>query len=93
MYIFIDESGTLPDPRDKYIAIAGVSARDLKKVENIISRVLFSLRQQKTNLKEIKFYYAGQNTKRQFLSSLVATDLKIFVIIIEKQGRKIPDTP
>jgi len=91
--IFIDESGTLPDPKDKFIVICGVGVEKIKEAENIFSRIRTSLRQRKIKVQEIKFYYAGQNTKRQFLSGLVSANLKIFALIIEKKGRKIADTP
>jgi len=38
-YILIDESGTLPDPRDKYIVIAGVGIKRIKEASNLISRI------------------------------------------------------
>ena len=46
--IFIDESGTLPDPKDKFIVIAGVGIKKIKEAQNVVSRVLTSLRQSKT---------------------------------------------
>lgn len=91
--IFIDESGTLPDPKDKYIVICGVGAKQIKEVRNIISRTMSSIRQGKTRLTELKFYYSGQNTKRQFLSGLISANFDIFALVIDKKGRKIADTP
>jgi hypothetical protein len=91
--VFIDESGTLPDIRDKFIVVCGVAVRQLKEAENIFSRILKSLRQRKVEIKEIKFYHAGQNTKRQFLSGIAAADFKIFAIIVDKKKRKIADNP
>ena len=44
MHIFIDESGTLPDPNDKFIIICGVEVKQLKDAENIFSKVLNSLK-------------------------------------------------
>lgn len=91
--IFIDESGTLPDVRDNFIVICGVAVNDKKEAENIFSRILKSLKAKKINIKEIKFYHAGQNTKRQFLSGISAADFKIFALIIDKKKRKIADSP
>jgi len=91
--IFIDESGTLPDPKDKFIVICGVGVKKMKEAENIFSRIRVSLRQRKIKVQEIKFYYAGQNTKRQFLSGVVSANFKIFTLVIDKKGRKITDTP
>ena len=91
--IFIDESGTLPDPNDKFIVICGVAVKQLKEGENIFSRVLSSLKSSKTSLKEIKFYHAGQKTKRQFLSGLVSANFEIFILAVDKKKRKIADSP
>ena len=129
--IFIDESGTLPDPRDKFVVICGVGVRQTKEAKNIesikkarnneralffhevlikhpilsnferidadlknlISRILSSLKQRKIRIKEIKFYHAGQNTKRQFLSGIVSANFEIFALIVNKKGRKIADSP
>jgi hypothetical protein len=91
--IFIDESGTLPDPKDKFIIICGVGVRKIKEAENIFSRISASLRKRKIKIKEIKFYYAGENTKRQFLSGIVSANFDIFALIVNKKERKIADTP
>jgi len=91
--IFIDESGTLPDPKDKFIVICGVGVKKMKEAENIISQILASLRRRKIRIREIKFYYAGQNIKRQFLSGVVSANFKIFALIVDKKSRKITDTP
>jgi len=92
-YILIDESGTLPDPKDKFIVIVGVGVRKIKEANNLISRILKSLRQRKIRIREVKFYYAGEQTKRQILSGIVLVGFEIFAIVIDKKGRKIVDTP
>ncbi len=92
-YVFIDESGTLPDPKDKFIVVAGVGVKKIKEAENLVSRTLKSLRQRKIKIKELKFYSAGERTKRQVLSGIVSAGFEIFVVAVDKKGRKIPDTP
>jgi len=92
-YILVDESGTLPDPKDKFIVVAGIGLRKIKEAKNLVSRILKSLRQRKIKIKEVKFYYAGERTKRQILSGIVSASFEVFTIIIDKKGRKIPDTP
>lgn len=91
--VFIDESGTLPDVKDKFIVICGVVVDELKEAKNIFSRILKSLKQRKIDIKEIKFYHAGQNTKRQFLSGISSANFKIFTLVVDKKNRKIADTP
>ena len=51
------------------------------------------MRRRKIRIREIKFYYAGQNIKRQFLSGVVSANFKIFALIVDKKSRKITDTP
>lgn len=93
MLVFIDESGTLPDPKDKFIVICGVGVKKIKEAENIFSRIRISLRQRKIKVQEVKFYYAGQNTKRQLLSGIVSANFGIFALVVDKKNRKIADTP
>lgn len=92
-YVLIDESGTLPDPDDKFIVVAGITFDRIKEAENLISQTLESLRQSKKEVKEIKFYYAGERTKRQVLSGIISVGFGIFAVITDKKGRKIADTP
>jgi len=91
--IFIDESGTLPDPKDKFVVICGVGVKRIKEAENIFTRILTSLKRRKIRIREIKFYHAGQNTKRQFLSGMASAGFEIFALVVDKKGRKITDSP
>ncbi|MDI6602733.1 MAG: DUF3800 domain-containing protein [Patescibacteria group bacterium] len=92
-YVLIDESGTLPDPKDKFIAIAGVGLKKIKEGENLISRILKLLRERKIKIKEVKFYYAGERTRKQILSGIVLANFEIFAVIIDKKRRNIVDIP
>lgn len=92
-YILIDESGTLPDPRDTYIVIAAVGLEDIKEGKHVVSKVLQSLRERKVRIAELKFYYAGEQTKRRMLSGIILAGFQVFALIVDKQERKISDTP
>ena len=92
-YIFVDESGTLPDIKDNFIIIAGIGVERTKEAKNLVSRILKSLRQRKIRIKELKFYYAGGQSKRQILSGIVSASFEIFIIAIDKRNRKISDNP
>ncbi|MFH1423486.1 MAG: DUF3800 domain-containing protein [Candidatus Nealsonbacteria bacterium] len=92
-YILIDESGTLPDSKDEFIIIAGIATDVIKNANVLVSRALESLRQRKVKIKEVKFYYAGDQTKRQILSGIVSEGLGVFLIAIDKKGRKVSDNP
>lgn len=89
--VFIDESGTLPDPKDKVIVIGAVGTKTPERIEKIIKGI-----QRKTRLKkttgELKFYTAGDKTKRLFFERIAKEEIDIFILSIDKMGRKIPDT-
>lgn len=93
--IFVDESGTLPDPKDQFIVICAVAVKQAKEAENVISRVLESLKQTRDSLKlkELKYYHSRHAVKRLFLASIVSAGLEIFVLAVDKKGRKIVDSP
>jgi len=62
--IFIDESGTLPDPNDKVVIVAAVGTQIPEKLLKIGQSVRkFQKKQDGT---EIKFYKAGDRTKKKF---------------------------
>ena len=90
--IFIDESGTLPDIKDKVIIVAAVGTNKPVLVEKVLKVV-----QKKGKLRkqtgELKFYTAGEKTKLLFFKKLTKENIDIFVLIVEKMGRKIPETP
>jgi hypothetical protein len=89
--VFIDESGTLPNPKDRVVIVAAVGTQAPEKLL-IISKSVRKF-QKKKNAVEIKFYKAGERTKKKFLENLASQDLEIFVLIVEKQGKKIDDSP
>ena len=88
--VFIDESGTLPDPKDPVVIVAAVG---VEKVYEIV-RISKTVRKvsKKENIPEVKFYRAGEKTKLKFLKELTKSDADIFVLIVEKQGKGINDT-
>src|ERR1039458_4462999 len=93
--VCVDESGTLPDPKDKFIILCAVTVREAKEAENVVNRVLASLRQTRDSLKlkELKYYHSRDVVKRLFLASIVAAGLEIFVLVVDKKGRGINDNP
>ncbi len=95
IYCYVDESGTLPDVSDRFIAVCGVVVKDTKEAENLINSVLFTLHQTRDSLKlkELKFYHSRHVVKKIFLSAIVASGFKIFILVVDKQGRKIKDDP
>lgn len=90
--IFVDESGTLPDPKDNVIVLAALGTINPEKIETIIKKLLKkSVLRKQTG--ELKFYTAGDRTKRLFFKSIAKEYVNLFVLVVEKMGKKIPDTP
>ena len=89
--IYIDESGTLPDPKDQVVIIAAVGAKLPEKLRAITKSIRKNLAKKSTS--EIKFYKAGEKTKRKFLKKLSKENIEIFTLTIEKRGQKIVDSP
>lgn len=93
--IFIDESGTLPDPQNKTIVVAAIGYHLPEKFIEINRKVRQKLRalKHKTEMIEIKFYQAGNYTKQIYLRECAKLPIDIFALIVDKKGQKIPDTP
>lgn len=90
--IFIDESGTLPDTKDEVIVVAAVGTNVPSQFSQLFNKVRKQLKKS-GGLSEVKFYTAGDKTKEIFFKHLAKEDLGIFVLIVDKKGRKIPDSP
>jgi len=93
--IFIDESGTLPDPKDKIIIVAAVGVDVVDDLLDVIKKVRSQIQSNKKEkqISEIKFYKAGDRTKTIFLQELIKKQIDIFVVIVDKVSQIIPDTP
>lgn len=91
--IYIDESGTLPDIKDKVIILAAVGSTNSGEILDIIKSLRKDLKNKKELTEEIKFYNSGQKTKTKFLTELSNTQIEIFVLILDKNEQKISDTP
>ena len=89
--IFVDESGTLPDPKDSVVIIAAVGTKIPSRLRKINNEVRKYLKMKKTP--EIKFYTAGDRTRKAYLKAISKENLEIFVLTVEKAGKKISDSP
>jgi len=90
--IYIDESGTLPDPKDRVIIVAAVGVQELYALDLSFK----SVKKRRTigeKPLELKFYKAGTKTKDLFFEKLSKQPISIFILVADKMGRKIPDTP
>lgn len=90
--VYIDESGTLPDPKDKVVVVAAVGTESLERIDLLLKQI-----KKKVSFKrpsgELKFYTAGEKTKTLFFKLLTKENLTICTLSVEKMGRKILDTP
>jgi len=91
--IFIDESGTLPDPKDQVVIVAAIGTNIPNKLTHITKVTRKYLRKSNKNISEIKFYKSGEKTKKKFLQELAKQQLEIFTLTIQKEGQKITDSP
>lgn len=98
MVIFIDESGTLPDIADKYIVLAALVASNPKGLEKILPKFRKKIpskgsRKKEKQVREFKFHYVGDITRRRVLEEIISKDVKIYILVVNKLGRKIKDNP
>lgn len=96
--IFIDESGTLPDKLNRFIVLAGISSDNAGALTNLLSKFRQKIpgkgkRKQERKIKEFKFHYVGEITRKKVLIELVKKNIKIYLLIVDKLGRKIEDSP
>lgn len=90
--VYIDEAGTLPDPKDKIIVVSAVILKNKEQIDMLLTK----MRKKKDIRKktgELKFYTSGDKTKMAFFEAFSEEEITVFVLIVEKMGRKIPDTP
>lgn len=96
--IFIDESGTLPDTKDKFVVMAALASNDPLSLANILPKFRKNLpkkgaRKRERVVPEFKFHYVGSLTRRKVLEDITKKDVRIYVLIVDKLNRKIADTP
>ncbi len=67
--VFIDESGTLPDPKDKVVIVAAVGTDIPEKIDVIIKEIRKKGKFRKQTC-ELKFYTSGDRTRTSFLKRI-----------------------
>lgn len=91
-FAIIDESGRLFDPNDRFLVFAAVVLNSLVGLDKIIPSVKKKL-PKKTKLSEIKFSTTGDKTRIRVLSELNKRRVSLFILVVDKEGRKIQDSP
>lgn len=98
MVIFIDESGTLADPKDRFVVFAGVFSANPQSLTKLIPKARKRVPPKKKLkrerlVSEFKFRSVGNSTKERILKELASLDVKLFVFVLDKERRKVEDTP
>jgi len=93
---YVDEAGRLVDPRDRYVVLAAVvtsSVRELKRIIRKASRKQEKVQFKRRDGREVKWSNAWDSLKRRVLSEVGRRDVQIFWLLVDKEGKAIPDTP
>lgn len=96
-YVFYYESGRLHDNQEKVIIMVGIYLTNYIQIENNIKIIKTRSKKDHKNgnivVNEIKFSSTGNKTRTKILQSIHNLDIKIYILIINKDGRTIKDTP
>lgn len=95
VYGFLDESPSLSD-KNFFFCVAILSAANFSRrtLQNILKKTRRRVLKKKLkSLAEIKFYNSDERTRRFILSEIAKQDIKICALVLDKEGRKIKDTP
>lgn len=92
-YALLDESGRPADRGDRIITLVAIVAKTLVGLDKIIPKVKKKIPSKRTKLAEIKFSTTGEKTRIRVLKEIADRDLPIYTLVIDKEGRKIFDTP
>lgn len=93
---YVDEAGRLADPRDRYVALVAVvtsNVRGLRRVVKKASRKGKKVRLRRRGGRKVKWWNAFESTRKRVLDLLARQDAHIFWLVVDKEGKGIPDTP
>ncbi len=92
---FLDESPSLSDDTFFFcVDIVSTSEKINKNLQKILKNARHKIVKKKLKqLSELKFYNSDEKTKMYILSQIAKCDVEIVVLILDKDRRKIIDTP
>lgn len=93
---YVDESGCLADPRDRYVALAAVVVCQVRQARKIVRKSVRSSKRvllKKRGGYETKWWNADDRLRRKVLEYLGQSEVGIFWLVVDKEGGVIPDTP
>ena len=95
-YIYIDESGSLSDPRDTIVTLAAIKTLSPRPLRWIIKRVKRDVQRKKPKrdtLSELKFYTTTDSARVAVLEALAREQVEIYALSVFKGDQIIPHTP
>lgn len=96
VYIYIDESGSLSDPRDTIVTLAAIKILSPGPLRWIIKRVKRSVQRKKSKRDtppEFEFYTTTNSARAAVLEALAQESVKIFALSVFKGAQIIPHNP
>lgn len=95
VYGFLDESPALSDNVLFFcVDIISTSDKTNKQLQNIIKRARKrAVKKKLKSLSEIKFHDSDERTRIYVLKEIAKHNVKIVVVVIDKEGRVVKDTP
>lgn len=95
VHVGIDESGSLYAPTPFFI-LAAVVTENPEPTRNLIRRAAFHsgkhIGRFSKNPSELKWFTASQRIKQDVLERIAESDLELFGLVVQKEGRRIEDT-
>lgn len=96
MYLLIDESGRLSDPREQVFIVSGVLVKSLRDAERIVKKIRAKIPKKgfrrHERYAELKFSYSGKITRHTLLREMSELSPKVFVMYYPIKNRFIRDT-
>ena len=94
-YAYSDDSPTLAGPENHLAVVAVVTFKAAdKKLARIPKRVRQRVMDKKLRqLPELKFYNSNEKTRTKMLQMLADEPVEIFALVIDKEGRRVSDSP
>lgn len=96
-YALIDESGRLYDPEDKILVIAVLVTQSLVGLDKVIIKIRRKIphkgKRKTERFLELKFSLSGDKTRKLILKEIAKLEAKIYLLVVDKQGRRIKDNP
>lgn len=96
-YALIDESGRLYDPEDRILVVAVLVIQSLVGLDKVIIKIRRKIpykgKRKIERFLELKFSLSGDKTRELMLKEIAKLGIKIYLLVVDKQGRKIKDNP